>query len=266
MNIPAPFAIPAVLVFSFLFVVSGSVLAQTSLEVSGIVSGRDPVAIVNGETVKQGGRVQEFTVEEIGRDFVRFTSASGESVTKRLGEKAVDAHQTPVENIPSPVRDPISDSDRDATVKQYAAQAAQDIDAADHFLRSQGVANPAAQKQAIALYGKAERGLQLALEKTAVETEARNTIKTAIAGVRDISRKLSKEKRDLEEKIRTAVESHKVVMGMTKEEVIKSVGRPGSVNTANDRGDVKEQWIYGDPSRKATYLYFNNGILSSFQY
>lgn len=54
-----------------------------------------------------------------------------------------------------------------------------------------------------------------------------------------------------------------VQIGMTAEQVIKSTswGRPHSVNRTTTAQGVREQWSYGYPN----YLYFTNGVLTSFQ-
>jgi len=47
---------------------------------------------------------------------------------------------------------------------------------------------------------------------------------------------------------------------MTKEQVLASWGKPEDINRSVGRWGVHEQWIYD-----STYLYFENGILTSFQ-
>ncbi len=58
--------------------------------------------------------------------------------------------------------------------------------------------------------------------------------------------------------------NHKVSIGMTKEMAKAAVGRPDNINTTQGRTYVHEQWVYGD-FPDATYLYFDNGILTTFQ-
>ena len=54
-----------------------------------------------------------------------------------------------------------------------------------------------------------------------------------------------------------------VRIGMTAEQVLKETnwGRPHSVNRTTTAYGTREQWVYGYPN----YLYFTNGILTSFQ-
>lgn len=53
----------------------------------------------------------------------------------------------------------------------------------------------------------------------------------------------------------------KIRLGMTREEVRASWGDPGDINRAAGVGYVHEQWVYSD----STYLYFDDGILTSWQ-
>lgn len=49
-------------------------------------------------------------------------------------------------------------------------------------------------------------------------------------------------------------------IGMTKEMAILSLGYPNDINKTVTRTHISEQWVYTN-----TYLYFENGILESYQ-
>ena len=51
-----------------------------------------------------------------------------------------------------------------------------------------------------------------------------------------------------------------LVLGMTKEMVVKSRGEPEHINRTVTRWGIKEQWVYG-----SLYLYFEDGVLTSYQ-
>jgi hypothetical protein len=51
-----------------------------------------------------------------------------------------------------------------------------------------------------------------------------------------------------------------ITLGMTKEQVIASWGSPKDKNRSVGSWGVHEQWVY-----HSTYLYFENGILTSYQ-
>lgn len=57
---------------------------------------------------------------------------------------------------------------------------------------------------------------------------------------------------------------NKIRLGMTKEEVVASWGKPRDINKTVGSWGVHEQWIYGEFPH-STYLYFENGILTSWQ-
>ena len=54
-------------------------------------------------------------------------------------------------------------------------------------------------------------------------------------------------------------------IGMPAEWAIKSVGNPDDVNSTVFTNYRQEQWIYGNPIYGATYLYFENDTLKSYQ-
>ena len=65
---------------------------------------------------------------------------------------------------------------------------------------------------------------------------------------------------NLNPSIRTAIEQHGFIVGMTATEAKLSHREPDKINQFGDASGTSEQWIYGD-----TYLYFTGGILKSYQ-
>jgi len=61
--------------------------------------------------------------------------------------------------------------------------------------------------------------------------------------------------------IEKAVLDGKVQIGMTDEQVRMSLGKPVTVNRTVTANTVTEQWVYGS----STYLYFRDGVLTSWQ-
>jgi hypothetical protein len=73
---------------------------------------------------------------------------------------------------------------------------------------------------------------------------------------------------DLEPKVRSAIEDCKIYIGMRKEDVRASWGGPTRVNRTVERYGIHEQWVYckyGDCLSGAIYVYFDDGILTSWQ-
>ena len=68
---------------------------------------------------------------------------------------------------------------------------------------------------------------------------------------------------ELHAKTKEYILAGQIVLGMTKSEVVASLGYPRDVNKSVGVWGVDEQWVYG--SYTGTYLYFTNGILTSWQ-
>lgn len=54
-------------------------------------------------------------------------------------------------------------------------------------------------------------------------------------------------------------------IGMNKSWAVISLGDPNDINKTVTGNLVREQWVYGDPIYGATYLYFDNDVLTSYQ-
>lgn len=59
--------------------------------------------------------------------------------------------------------------------------------------------------------------------------------------------------------------AEKFWIGMTSDWATMSLGNPNDVNTTVVNGLERRQFVYGDPIYGATYLYFDNGVLTSYQ-
>ena len=124
------------------------------------------------------------------------------------------------------------------------------------------------------LYEIAERELQYALERT-MDKDCRNSIEATIMMIREVEDKIFKEKREFENRIKTAIQDNQVILGMTKSDVINSWGQPDDVSKINDSRQSNEKWRYKKQfmgTRPTVYLlfeklpYFDNEILILIQY
>lgn len=85
------------------------------------------------------------------------------------------------------------------------------------------------------------------------------------------ARKLSKEfrRKDLENKFGRnnagRIMAKQIWIGMTKEMAIESKGRPDDINRSVNEYGTSEQWIYGEDISNRRYLYFDDGVLTSWQ-
>jgi len=66
-------------------------------------------------------------------------------------------------------------------------------------------------------------------------------------------------------KIKKTVLENKIILGMTKQQVIESWGSPDDINETVGSWGVHEQWVYRKGNFDAAYLYFENGVLKSWQ-
>lgn len=61
----------------------------------------------------------------------------------------------------------------------------------------------------------------------------------------------------------SAVEDRALLLGMTKEQVTASWGKPYSVNRSTTAEEQMEQWVYAPVGIR--YVYFRNGVMTSLQ-
>jgi len=54
--------------------------------------------------------------------------------------------------------------------------------------------------------------------------------------------------------------------GFTREQVVLSWGRPDHVNTTRTLVGVHEQWVYGETPFPRSYVYFENGLVKSWEF
>lgn len=62
-----------------------------------------------------------------------------------------------------------------------------------------------------------------------------------------------------------AIKAQKVFIGMGKDQVILSWGQPDDVNKTITGKNTYEQWVYNKGNYKYSYLYFENGKLTTIQ-
>ena len=73
---------------------------------------------------------------------------------------------------------------------------------------------------------------------------------------------------ELDSRVRSAIENQEFYTGMKKEDTRASWGHPHTINRSVGQYGIHEQWVYckyGDCISGATYVYFDDGILTSWQ-
>ena len=69
----------------------------------------------------------------------------------------------------------------------------------------------------------------------------------------------------ISQRFKNAILNAKIILGMNREMVSASWGEPGDINKSVGSYGVHEQWIYGDYTTERYFLYFENGVLTSWQ-
>lgn len=81
----------------------------------------------------------------------------------------------------------------------------------------------------------------------------------------ELKKELEKLQRVKEEYIKKAIEKGSVLTGMTREQVIASWGYPSDKNTSYYGTVIHEQWVYRRGKYDTDYVYFEDGIVTSWQ-
>lgn len=90
----------------FIILFTFSLFAETKIEVSGIIGGDNPVAIVNGSVMKIGDEINGTKIIEIKGDYVKF-QYKGESsfFIRRIGE-GISQKLTPKKSLVPQINTP----------------------------------------------------------------------------------------------------------------------------------------------------------------
>jgi hypothetical protein len=86
-------------------------------------------------------------------------------------------------------------------------------------------------------------------------------LKNMLAPLFDFSKKSASQNyvETLPEPIKKAIHEQRAVEGMSREQVMLALGRPRNKSRENKDGDEIEDWIYGEPPGKVTFVTFNEG-------
>lgn len=105
----------------------------------------------------------------------------------------------------------------------------------------------------------AKAGTNLVIEfGQRIESLSVDEVKTMLAGVMDFNMRSVTESymEKLPEPVRKAIEQKRVIEGMDREQVRLAVGQPQRKERRTVDGDDLEEWIYGRPPGKITYVLF----------
>jgi hypothetical protein len=94
-----------------------------------------------------------------------------------------------------------------------------------------------------------------------VPSLAVNDIKAMLSPILDFSKQSATQNyvENLPEPIKKAIHEQKAVEGMNRDQVILAMGRPRNKSRETKDGDEMEDWVYGEPPGKVTFITFNEG-------
>lgn len=105
---------------------------------------------------------------------------------------------------------------------------------------------------------------EIRVPKASSPASAARTVSPYAKDIARFARQEQEEKEQQERNMRisNAIFRHVVLVGMTEDEVIRSIGRPSLVNRSS-YGPA--QWVYSNGAASATYVYVENGTVRSLQ-
>ncbi len=250
--------------FIFALVAFGTpAFAQDDLQLSGVMQGKRPTAIVNDKVVGAGDSVGIYRVLEISADHVVFESRSG-TITKYLKEPETKTAK-PVPSKPQAAVQKPSNPPPASSGTQPGNKAREHLNNSMEYLRQGDELLKGDLKferlyaKAVSLCDDAEREAQVAL-KGMSDAANRGQVNDIIARIRKAKEAILRERADFNTRVRSIVAAKKVITGMTSQDVISSWGAP---LTKTVSGDV-ERWMYQDNNGYQKELTFNSGILVAF--
>ena len=94
-----------------------------------------------------------------------------------------------------------------------------------------------------------------------------NDLKQMLSPLFDFSKHSATESyvESLPEPIKKAIKDQHALEGMTHEQVILAMGKPRNKSRETKDGDEIEDWIYGEPPGKVTFVRFTEGKVSSIR-
>jgi hypothetical protein len=246
---------------------TAAAFADGNLQLSGIMQGSRPTAIVNDTIVAAGDFIEGYLVVEVGPDYVVFQNDQ-EKVVRRLKEEdktnvkkgtasatGATPPKAPVVNAPADQRPAAATPER---AGKRLDQSMEYLRQADDLLRAQ-IKFDALYVKAVSLCEEAAREAQAAI-KLAPDEISRKSMQQHLAKIQKVQAAVVREKENLNTRVRTAIVNQQVFAGMTPQNVISSWGEPLSKTNVGKM----ERWAYKDANGYQRNLSFSNGVLVSF--
>lgn len=124
-------------------------------------------------------------------------------------------------------------------------------------------------------YKQNKEGIQAEIEdiKQEIDYASKKEKEEKILSERKEEEELTREKKKQEERLKKelgklheeAIKKGYVLTGMTREQVIASRGYPSDKNISYYGASIHEQWVYRKEKYSTDYIYFEDGIVTSWQ-
>jgi hypothetical protein len=104
--------------------------------------------------------------------------------------------------------------------------------------------------------------IALVFGKDDVPSISADEVKSMLAPIFDFSKQHSATKdyvQTLPEPIKKAIHEQRAINGMNREQVMLAMGRPRNKSRETKDGDEMEDWVYGEPPGKMTFVTFDEG-------
>ncbi len=229
-------------------------LAEPNIEVTGIITGGEFMAVVNGKLVKKGDEIEGYKIEEIASDFVKLNTGDGNYLVKHLSQTERKNKTIDGKNGLEKVRTSSVNTQSVVSTQNYE-EARIDALKAEQLLETRTMSINL-YEQALTLYAEAKEKLVADLNQN-----SNGLYVSRVNFVTQRTEEIAQRKWELYVKIRDGQKNGTLIPGMSKEDVIQMEGRPDKVNQDNYGGSNQEQWVYGN----SLYLYFDGDVLTSYQ-
>ncbi len=217
------------------------------------------MAIINGEVVQKGDRLQDAVIVEIGDDYVTL-QYNGQMITEKVAATK-KARKKPAPASPPPE----SYQQKQYFQQKSRGQTQMNLSKVDHY------ANQAAYqerryttsvgnyKKVLGFLKKAEQEAQYALQRNLNNAADRDRIKRTIASIRQDMEAVKHRKKQLAEMIRDAIRQDRLVRGMTKSDVRRVLGSPTKKKKMTGSSYRAEEWYYKKeyPNKPEHRVYFS---------
>lgn len=234
-------------------------IANEEYELSGIMQGNPPVAIINQELVEVGVSLGRCSVHAIKTESVDLVCGD----THILKTIVLPEVENSTVIVPKVRR--VTEGSVEAQLDEKLAKKISEGDThwaqARAFVANKKVFSQNDYDAVLAIYDNAIQLFRFA-QNIAKDSMMKGGMKQKIDAVMAEKARVHGAKVQFLAGLKAAIASKQILLGMSKEDVLQSKGKPKSFNPADFQGVSLEQWIYNEKDKELV-LNFENDILIS---